>query len=195
MARPREFDFDLAVSNAHEQFRRHGYNGTSIDDLLTATGIGKASFYAAFKSKHDLYLRALKHRSGMVLSFFLSRLEQRDVRKAIREVLEGVADSAIDDPTHAGCLLTNASTEVCPSDEGARELVDETYQVIEDAIFRALCRARDAGDLGKLSNPRAIASFFVTTMQGVRMRGAVHRDRQALSQTIDLALSLLDAAS
>lgn len=190
MARPREFDLDVAVSRAQECFRLHGYAGSSLDALLEATGIGKASFYAAFGSKHDLYLKALKLRSGEVLSFFLSRLEQRDVKRAVREVLHGVATAALEDDAHAGCLLTNAANEVCAFDADARAIVGDTFQLIEDAFYRALQRARADGSLKSGKNPRALARFFLATIQGLRVLGKV-QPAPEISDVVESAMLAL----
>ncbi len=60
MARTKEFDPDAALQSALELFWRRGYEATSMADLVEALGIGRASIYATFGNKHDLYLKALE---------------------------------------------------------------------------------------------------------------------------------------
>ena len=60
MARPRSFDRDEVVHAAERQFRTTGYDGTTVDDLSTATGLGRGSLYAAFGDKHGVFLHALE---------------------------------------------------------------------------------------------------------------------------------------
>jgi TetR/AcrR family transcriptional repressor of nem operon len=60
MARLREFDTDAAVDAAVEVFRTRGYDATSIQDLVDATGVGRGSLYAAFDSKEGIYRAALE---------------------------------------------------------------------------------------------------------------------------------------
>ena len=59
MGRPRSFDEETAVARAAALFAEHGYEGTSIDDLVQALGIHRGSLYSAFGSKRALYLRVL----------------------------------------------------------------------------------------------------------------------------------------
>lgn len=59
MARPRSFDPAVVVRQARDAFVAGGYRGTSVDDLLTATGLSRASLYQAFGSKRGLFLAAL----------------------------------------------------------------------------------------------------------------------------------------
>lgn len=59
MARPRNFDEDVVVTQAADVFGRLGYNAASIDDLVAATGLQRGSLYKAFGSKQNLFQRAL----------------------------------------------------------------------------------------------------------------------------------------
>jgi AcrR family transcriptional regulator len=55
MARPRAFDESVVLSQARTLFSNQGYNGTSIDDLVKATGLLRGSLYKAFGSKRNLF--------------------------------------------------------------------------------------------------------------------------------------------
>lgn len=55
MARPRAFDESVVLSQARTLFARQGYNGTSIDDLVKATGLLRGSLYKAFGSKRNIF--------------------------------------------------------------------------------------------------------------------------------------------
>lgn len=62
MGRKREFDTEAVLAAARSVFVHTGYHATSVDDLLRATGIGRASLYQAFGSKLGLF-RAVLQRS------------------------------------------------------------------------------------------------------------------------------------
>lgn len=47
------------MAAAAELFRRNGYEATSVDDLVAATGVHRASLYHVFGSKYGLFRRAL----------------------------------------------------------------------------------------------------------------------------------------
>ena len=59
--RPRAYDPQVAIARAAETFWKAGYAGTSLDDLVEATGMNRPSLYAAFGDKRDLYLKTLEH--------------------------------------------------------------------------------------------------------------------------------------
>ncbi|MEH3075969.1 MAG: TetR family transcriptional regulator [Quadrisphaera sp.] len=59
MARPRSFDEAVVVDAATRCFTDLGYAATSVDDLVSATGLHRGSLYGAFGSKRGLFLAAL----------------------------------------------------------------------------------------------------------------------------------------
>ncbi|XAS77402.1 helix-turn-helix domain-containing protein [Dermatophilaceae bacterium Sec6.4] len=59
MGRSRQFSEAAAVAAAAALFRRQGYASTSIDDIVGATGVHRASLYSVFGSKYGLFVRAL----------------------------------------------------------------------------------------------------------------------------------------
>ena len=83
MARPREFDLEVVLAEARILFAKKGYHGTSIDDLVRATGLQRGSIYKAFGSKRNLFEATLRE----MLSSFTPSSENLDfVTVAIKEL-------------------------------------------------------------------------------------------------------------
>ena len=64
MGRRRIFDTDTVLDAAARVFRRHGYEGTSVDLLVEATGVHRGSLYGVFGSKLGLFVDALRRCTG-----------------------------------------------------------------------------------------------------------------------------------
>lgn len=60
MGRSRSFEEGEVVQLAASAFLRSGYEGTSIEELVTATGLHRGSLYQAFGSKRGLFLACLR---------------------------------------------------------------------------------------------------------------------------------------
>lgn len=65
MARSRQFSESDAVDAAAGLFRRQGYSATSVDDLVGATGVHRASLYGVFGSKYGFFVRVLDQALNM----------------------------------------------------------------------------------------------------------------------------------
>ena len=192
MARTKEFDPDAVLRSALDLFWRKGYEATSIQDLVDHLGIGRASMYATFGTKHDLYLRALDRYLDDVNGKAAATLFPRgDSLAAVKDLVRTFADEAANDPDRKGCFVTNTAVECLPADELAARRVDIGIGGLESAIAGALVQAQNQGTLGEDKDPYSLARFLVTFIQGIRVLG--HRpDRRRLTDAVQHALSLLD---
>lgn len=106
MGRPRSFDEHVVVAAAATAFTDLGYEATSVDDLLHATGLHRGSLYQAFGSKRGLFLSALR-----------AHLSTTDLGAATDGLAGDEADETLLD------LLLVATLELAPRDEEVRALV------------------------------------------------------------------------
>ena len=108
MGRKRSFDDDEVLARAREVFLEHGYEGTSIDALVKATGLLRGSLYGAFGSKRGMFVAALrdatdsKSRDSEVLNLVLVALMELsdhdlEVRRLVSEYLVKLSSSGSDD--------------------------------------------------------------------------------------------------
>jgi TetR/AcrR family transcriptional repressor of nem operon len=192
MARPREFDIDQALDAAMELFWEKGYEATSITDLTERLGIGRASLYAAFGDKHQLYLRALERyvrtRDPNPVEL-LSR--PGPALPAVRALVRAYAEESACDAKRRGCLIVNAATERLPGDVAVGRRIENAWNTLEDALHSALQRAREQGELPPDRDPRALARFIFVLLQGMRVvaKGSPHPER--LRDAAEQALALL----
>ncbi len=59
VGRKKGFDNGEVLAHFRRAFLTHGYEGTSIDDLVNASGLLRGSLYAAFGSKRGMFIAAL----------------------------------------------------------------------------------------------------------------------------------------
>lgn len=58
MAGVKQLDAEVSLDRDADVFWLRGFEATSIQDLVEATGVGRASFYATFGDKETLFARA-----------------------------------------------------------------------------------------------------------------------------------------
>jgi TetR/AcrR family transcriptional repressor of nem operon len=192
MARVREFDTEAAVAAAMTAFRRKGYEGTSVQDLVDATGVGRGSLYAAFGSKEGLYRAALDcYRVRYALPLIEELGGGRPVRELIRGILVALVDEIVRDGDRKACLVVGAATERAAHDPKVAEQLRTTTGSLEDALAAALAKAQEDGQVSDARSARDLARFFVTTIQGLRVMGSIDPDRRALMTAVEVALDAL----
>ncbi|MEU7062846.1 TetR family transcriptional regulator [Streptomyces sp. NPDC046161] len=194
MARTKEFDPDAALQSALELFWRRGYEATSMADLVEHLGIGRASVYATFGNKRELYLKALDRYNENRDPDLLAELSQPGpALPAVRTVVRRFAvDATSDDRRLKGCFVTNTAAELGAHDTAAARRVEASWGHVETLLHSALMRAQAQGELPADRDPRALARMLLVLMQGLRVVGKASDDPRRVRDAAEQALRLLD---
>lgn len=193
MARTREFDTEKAVEAAMDAFRRNGYDGTSIQDLVDATGVGRGSLYAAFGSKEGLYLAAMdRYRKSYALPLVDVLRDGAPGRELLRKVLVSAVDEVVRDGSRRACLIVSAAAGRIAEEPEVTAHVRSTTELLEDALCQVVAEAQAVGQLSDRHDARTLARYLVMTMHGLRVMGSLNPDRESLMAIVDTALDALD---
>ncbi len=150
MSRPRSFDSQAVVDAAMQAFWIGGVGGTSVDDLLQATGLSRSSLYNSFGNREGL-MQAATERYAQQQSAAIQRLfEGRSLEQALTALLMEAATTNCDG---RGCLLVNAVAELREQTCGqgidaVREALAQVAQTLESAIRSAAPQRSDCAQLG-----------------------------------------------
>lgn len=194
MARPREFDEEEVLDHALDVFWRRGYTATSIEDLTTATGLGRGSLYAAFGDKEALFLTCLRRYYLRGQEAILQALRDPDPRQAIAKAFTEMAARYSDPERPPGCLQTNTVLESASVSAEVTRLNAATVSEFQAALYGVVCRAQALGQLRPGQDPLALAQFFTTLALGLAVSGKHSGDATMLSNTVRVALSLFEPA-
>jgi TetR/AcrR family transcriptional repressor of nem operon len=194
MARPREFDERVVVNAAMDLFWEQGYRGTSVQDLVKATGLQPGSLYGAFGDKHGLLLEALDAYGQLMVERLDGLLaESSDPVDGLRQfiVMAGLdcQDMAM---SSRGCLMGNTCAELAARDEAARARVEvfvvEFRLVMADALRQGQVMGTFDGD----RDPDAVAMLIQASLQGLAMLAKTRPDPSIIEAVIHELVSVLD---
>jgi TetR/AcrR family transcriptional repressor of nem operon len=197
MAGVKQFDWADLLDRAMALFWRQGYEATSIRDLVTASGINRASIYATFGDKKGLFLAVLDHYAAKFAKPLMEELSDSDSDpgRAVERMFESIIQRTSDPHFPRGCLNTNTSLE-CPGsgDEISRKIA-EGFARQESAIYRMLRRAQVRGALAATVDTRALARFFMAVAQGLNVVNKAVADPDVLQDVARVATSVLASAA
>jgi TetR/AcrR family transcriptional repressor of nem operon len=187
MGRPRTFDEETVIKAALGQFRATGYSGTSLDTLVKATGLAKASIYNAFGDKHALYLRAFESYCLEVVDALTRLLDGSD--GAAAERLQGfirhIADTAgTPSSPPISCFLSKATAELAAHDPEVASVAQQTFQRIEEVLTGAVSAAQRAGSVSDSQDPRSTARCILVAVRGLEALAAAGVDRAVLADAV-----------
>ena len=195
MARPREFDVDLALDAAMGTFWTQGYEATSMTDLVEATGLQKGSLYKAFADKHDIFMQSLSRylegayeKMSEVLSGTPTPVD------GLRGWLLGVVMLCRDQRVQRGCFAMNTAVELGPHDTEARALIQRHHARASSLLTETIVRGQQSGQIRTdLSADQLSNSLFVFSA-GMLGTTKVLGDTIDTEEMIEAALAMIAPA-
>lgn len=183
----KQFDRNVVLDRAADLFWRQGYDATSIQDIEAATGLGRGSLYNAFGDKEAMFLTVLARYGETLGSAPIRHLEDADVRRGLRCMLESIV-ARMDEPGRPrGCLMTNTCANGGSPAVAAQ--VASGMLGLEVALESAFQRARSEGQIPASTAPRALARFYCAVVQSLGVTHKAFADAATLTDIVDVAMS------
>ncbi len=192
MARPREFDEEAVLDAAMRCFWAHGYESTSIKDLIERTGRTAARLYNAYGDKRAMFRTALDHYIENSIAARLQRSEALPPRDAIRTFFDDILRRSLSDRERKGCMIVNCALEVAPHDKEFRETIVETLERLEAFFLNCVERGQADGTITSAVLAVGLAQHLLGVLMGVRVLARVRPERSLLEGVINTALAFLD---
>lgn len=194
MGRQREFDEMAVVAAAMRVFWELGYDGTSMTELLDATGLSRSSLYATFADKRSLFLRTVTAYASQ--SSDARRRAFADPAR-IAEALEAYLRSRVDalanpDGHPAGCYLTAISATLKTADEELRDLVLNLTRRSEEEILEGFTRALASGAISSRAAAREWTALFLGLVWGLNVAARMGRDRAVMDDMVSGFVAALE---
>ena len=170
--RNKTFDPDEVLLGALVAFWQRGFESTNMPELLDSMGVGRASFYNAFGSKRDVFLKSLDLYFETVDAHLkASMADAKDSDCAVASLVDGVLSVAKGAEASStgwrGCLIGNTALELGAHD---REIVDRLkigVQILRTQFKRALSLPSAGGVKRPKSEIERLALHLVAGIQGL----------------------------
>ncbi len=168
-------------------FWRQGYVGTTMDDLVAATGASRASLYRTFGDKKAIFAAAL--------DLYASRFDRRvsealetgpDADAVVQSVLTASAERLAGGEAPPGCLRCNSTLELAGRDAELDALLKDINDRFERAMARITSAAATEGVLPKARIAEA-ASFLTAMVDGMVVMARGGSSRQVLLSLVETA--------
>lgn len=190
----KQFDPDVALSQAIKVFWARGYEAASLSELLEQMGIGKKSLYDTFGNKRSLFLKALDYYAQTEIKSIRDQLLAPGSPLAnLEKVLQNL-QQIYSMPGSRGCMIGTNIADFDTSDVGVAAALRGHLRDLEDAYCMAISRAQKAGEIRSTVDPRDLARMLLVQTQGMALLGRVLDSEELLRSTVQVTIALLKAA-
>jgi TetR/AcrR family transcriptional regulator, transcriptional repressor for nem operon len=190
----KQFDPDVALSQAMKVFWARGYEAASLSELLDQMGIGKKSLYDTFGNKRSLFLKALDYYAQTEIKSIRNQLLAPGSPLAnLENVLQNLQQTH-SMPGSKGCMVGTNIADFDTSDAEIAAVLRGHLRALEDAYCTVVTRAQKAGEIRSTADPRDLARMLLVQTQGMALLGRVLDSETLLRSTVQATIALLKAA-
>lgn len=187
VGRPRGFEEDRVLDAVMNTFWNQGYEGTSLKDLCTATGLHKGSLYQAFGDKHQLFLKALDYYMDQSFKDVAASAYLHDSPLAnLRSLLEAITTKCIEGD---GCMVVNSLVEMAPHDEEVKQMIDKSYAMKQRFFTDLIDKAQRVGEITIQQEPARLAAVLMVTLVGLAAAVKGFSNTESIRHVLDDVLS------
>lgn len=189
--RPAIYDNKDVLAKAQKVFWTKGYTATSLEDILTAMGMGSGSFYNAFKGgKKELFRKAINQRRDAFKEFETALNQSNAPLELIKDFFRSMARA--DRETHLqGCIIVNTVVEMASLDKDLEEEAVAILKEVEHLYTKAIRRAQKDGTMKNQTDPVILGRYLVTLWNGLNVTRRMYPDNKILLKQIEMQLEIL----
>jgi TetR/AcrR family transcriptional repressor of nem operon len=180
------------VAEAAAVFNLHGYEGTSMQDLMAATGMEKGGLYRHFSCKEKLAVEAFQYAWEQALAG-----RTRDVDGVpgavakLRYMVERFVTMRSVVP--GGCPLMNMAVEADDGNATLRGLAHGALREWQGRLMRIIEDGVATGEVQPEVQARRLANRIIATLEGALLISRLERNREALEDARVVLDAELDA--
>ncbi|SMB97425.1 TetR/AcrR family transcriptional regulator [Deinococcus hopiensis] len=167
----------MILERSMEVFSQRGYGGTSLSDLMRATGLEKGGLYNHFPSKDAIALAAFDHAAETLRPRFTAALTQPGPAAERLYAFVAAFRANLAAPLiPGGCPVMNAAID---ADDTHPELRARALGVVEGwhhALSRIVEKGIASGEMRPDTDPAAIASLTIAAVEGAVMVARLTED-------------------
>jgi len=185
--RPKAFDENEVLYLAMNYFWEHGYDSTNLENLLEAMTIKKSSFYATFKSKEEVFSKAISlYREESLLA--LNKLKD-DIgpKNTLLGLVAMVVDEFRQTGSVKGCLIVNSSKECYKTHSGLSKQLIHEFAYMMTIFKQYIDEAKDKGEITNPLQTDLLAGRFASSLNGMVVMIQTGADEDFID---DLVLSI-----
>lgn len=173
---------DHIIEVASGLINLRGFNNTSVDAVLQASGVKKGSFYYYFKSKEDLGYAIIESHLRQFSDHVLGKAfsGKKDALMELEDFLDIILELHRQRNCSGGCLMGNMAMEMSDIHEGFRRKFHEVFEDWRIRVAGVLQKAKISGQFNDHMDPTRLAQFVVAGVEGGILLSKVKKDIKVL---------------
>jgi TetR/AcrR family transcriptional repressor of nem operon len=167
------------VEAAAPIFNQHGYEGSSLNALMEATGLKKGGIYRHFASKEELAAEAFDYTWEAAWKARLLHVDEKangidKLKQLIANFIERRS------PVPGGCPVLNTAVDADDGNPVLRSRVGKALRSWTGQLQAYVEEAQQQRDARRDVDPKDVATLIVASLEGALMMSRIQRNEEPL---------------
>ena len=193
MARPVEFQYEVVMERATEQFWREGFEASSVQKLLDATDINRGTLYNSFGDKDTFFKSCVDRYNGKLKAVIDVTLGDKALKadKAIANFFDAAVVNAPAKQRVLGCLLVNSVCESIVWNTEIQKRLKDSLNYIRKPLAARTRELEKGKQLAKGLNADSAADVLMTLYAGLNVQARIGKTPKQLGDLAALSLAAI----
>jgi TetR/AcrR family transcriptional regulator, transcriptional repressor for nem operon len=167
------------VEAAAPIFNKRGYEGSSLSELMQATGLKKGGIYRHFSSKEELASEAFDYTWETAWNCRLLHVDEKaNGIEKLKQLIANFVEQR--SPVAGGCPILNTAIDADDGNLVLRAHVAKALRSWLRHLQTMVDQARAHGETQPKVDPEAVATLIVASLEGALMMSRIQRNDDAL---------------
>jgi TetR/AcrR family transcriptional regulator, transcriptional repressor for nem operon len=167
------------VAQAANLFNQRGFEGSSMSDVMAATGLEKGGIYRHFSSKEELAAEAFDYAWKSAFETRIHDLEQ--VPNSIEKLKRFIVNFINGRPAvPGGCPVLNTAIEADDGNLLLRERVRAAWREWRDYLAEIVAAGLKRKEIRPEVDAKQVATLIISSLEGALMIARLERNKEAL---------------
>jgi TetR/AcrR family transcriptional repressor of nem operon len=167
------------VEAAAPIFNQHGYEGSSLNALMEATGLKKGGIYRHFANKEELAAEAFDYTWETAWNARRLHIDEKGggIEKLKRLIANFVEHRS---PVAGGCPILNTAVDADDGNPVLRARAAKALRYWLQRLQEIVEQGQEHREIRPEADPNAVATVIVASLEGALMMSRIHRSNAAL---------------
>lgn len=181
------------VAAAASLVYERGIAGTSLDDVMAATGTSKSQLYHYFADKDALICEVIKAQLGRIFAAQEAGLHEVSSWDGLQRWCDHWVTATRATDGAGGCPLGSLVGELADQSEPARRMLAQCFAEWQSYLSEGFQAMRDNGELAARADPAELALTVMSALQGGLLMAQATRSARPLELALNMALQHMAA--
>lgn len=180
-----ELTKEKILAEAARLIHKKGFDATTINDLVKATGLKKGCLYFHFSGKDELSLAVLEKAKEDFIAFLDSLLKGKTPGDRLNNLFIGMLEAQREMGFSGGCIFGNTALEMGDKDEKLTAFVRKVFEEVTEKVRKAVKAAQVSGQIRDDIAAGTLASHIVMTIEGGIMLTRIEKCEKPMKDCVN----------